>query len=159
MQTFLPYENFRSSLKALDYKRLGKQRVESYQILLALNCPPAIRIKCERNGLDYSTYIHKPRWINHPAVKMWKNYELALIYYYNDSIQEWVDRGYNNTMPKIKVLEWASMPWWLGDDKFHASHRSNLLRKDPSFYSQYGWDDPTNKNYVPSNLDYVWPVK
>lgn len=33
MQTFLPYANFEASAKVLDYKRLGKQRVEAKQIL------------------------------------------------------------------------------------------------------------------------------
>ena len=32
MQTFLPYQNFIKSAKCLDYKRLGKQRVEALQI-------------------------------------------------------------------------------------------------------------------------------
>ena len=33
MQTFLPYSDFEQSLSCLDNKRLGKQRVESMQIL------------------------------------------------------------------------------------------------------------------------------
>ena len=36
MQTFLPYEDFEASAEALDYRRLGKQRVEARQILKAL---------------------------------------------------------------------------------------------------------------------------
>jgi geranylgeranyl diphosphate synthase type I len=39
---------------------------------------------------------------------------------------------------------------WLGDKKFHASHRSNLLRKDSKYYSQFKWSEP-------NNLEYVWP--
>lgn len=34
---------------------------------------------------------------------------------------------------------------------FHASHRSNLLRKDPVWYSQFNWTEP-------NNLPYVWPI-
>ena len=33
MQTFLPYADFAQSAKALDPKRLGKQRVETIQIV------------------------------------------------------------------------------------------------------------------------------
>ena len=33
MQTFLPYPDMIKSAKALDYKRLGKQRVEAKQII------------------------------------------------------------------------------------------------------------------------------
>ena len=36
MQTFLPYKSFKDSFKVLDYRRLGKQRVEAYQILNVL---------------------------------------------------------------------------------------------------------------------------
>jgi hypothetical protein len=42
-------------------------------------------------------------------------------------------------------------PPWLGDNTFHASHKSNLLRKDPVWYGQFGWSEPTD-------LPYVWPV-
>ena len=36
MQTFLPYPDFRQSAACLDYRRLGKQRVEGVQILKAI---------------------------------------------------------------------------------------------------------------------------
>ena len=36
MQTFLPYPDIQKSLESLDNKRLGKQRVESYQIISAI---------------------------------------------------------------------------------------------------------------------------
>ena len=36
MQTFLPYADFAESARALDQKRLGKQRVEVIQIVRAL---------------------------------------------------------------------------------------------------------------------------
>jgi hypothetical protein len=43
-------------------------------------------------------------------------------------------------------------PSWLGDDAVHASHRSNLLRKDLRHYSRFGWTEP-------DDLEYVWPVR
>lgn len=36
MQTFLPYKSFVKSAACLDMRRLGKQRVEAKQILMAL---------------------------------------------------------------------------------------------------------------------------
>lgn len=42
-------------------------------------------------------------------------------------------------------------PKWLGNDKFHASHRSNLLRKKPEYYSSFGWKES-------DNLPYIWPI-
>jgi hypothetical protein len=38
----------------------------------------------------------------------------------------------------------------VGDEEFHRSHRSNLLRKDPEFYAEVADD-------VPPDLPYVWP--
>ena len=87
MQTFLPYKSFKESFKTLDYQRLGKQRVEAFQVLNVL--------------LGRTT---TGGWRNHPITKMWKGYENALKEYLNECIDEWVDRGYNNTM-KHEVIE------------------------------------------------------
>lgn len=127
MQTFLPYADFQKTAEVLDYRRLGKQRVECKQILKAMG-----------GGA----------WSNHPATKMWRGYEECLKLYANTIIREWVRRGYKNTMPYYEVGEVIPPPW-LGNEEFHRSHRSNLLRKDFSYYSQYFNEDPT--------LEYVWP--
>jgi len=133
MQTFLPYDSFKKSLECLDYKRLGKQRVEARQI--------------------YDTLKGKSKgWRNHPMVKMWKGYENALALYHNIAIDTWKERGYNNNMKKLPIRGAIVYPHWFGNKKFHASHRSNLLRKKPEFYSRYGWEEP-------SNLPYVWFVQ
>lgn len=129
MQTFLPYPDFKESAKVLDYRRLGKQRVEALQL-----------IKSHENQ-SYS-------WARHPASKMWKGYTNALKLYMNVMIEEWVRRGYKNTM-KLAEVQNIIMPHWLGNEVFHASHRSNLLRKDPSYYSQFGWKED-------STLEYIW---
>jgi len=134
MQTFLPYDNFRTSAMVLDRQRLGKQRVETLQILNALM------------GLSDG-------WRNHPATRMWAGYEGALWFYGQTMIGEWVARGYQNNMVLPGSFKPADItfPAWLGDPAFHASHRSNLLRKDPLHYNQFGWTEP-------SDLAYVWPV-
>ena len=135
MQTFLPTEDFRESAQILDYKRLGKQRVEALQIYNALCNIPT------KSGRSYRG------WLNHPAVLMWKGYEEALILYRNAMIEEWILRGYNNTMEMYSVGSNVKMPYWIGDDRVHSSHRSNLLRKDFDFYSKYGWKEPLNIEY------------
>jgi hypothetical protein len=68
-------------------------------------------------------------------------------------IWEWIDRGYNNTMKIYENLvnKSFSYPDWFGNKEFHASHRSNLLRKDPEFYGKYGWTEP-------HDLPYIWPL-
>jgi hypothetical protein len=43
-------------------------------------------------------------------------------------------------------------PDFIGKKEFHDSHKSKLLFKKPEHYSQFNWN-------VPSDLEYVWPVK
>ena len=89
-------------------------------------------------------------WINHPAVGMWRGCEPALSAYMNAMIDEWEKRGYRNNMFRIALPPEYALPPWMGDAAFHASHRSNLLRKDPGHYRHY-WPDE------PDDLPYIWP--
>ena len=121
----------------LDYRRLGKQRVEGRQIQTALQTGGG--------------------WSNHPATAMWEGYETALMAYTDACIREWIRRGYENTMPLMlnPVAPYfldIQMPPWLGCSRFHASHRAALLHKDPEWYSQFGWTEEPE-------LNYVWPSK
>jgi hypothetical protein len=136
VQTFLPLPDYAQSAQVLDRKRLGKQRVECMQIYNAL----------QRNG----------GWSRHPAVLMWKGHEGALLAYAVVVCQEWKRRGYKDKLhdwflqQAVSQLRTLGRPDWFGDDKFHASHRSALLRKDPEHYGQFGWTDGTA-------LPYYWP--
>ena len=130
MQTFLPYSSFTKTFKTLDYRRLGKQRVEAMQILnILLN-------RTERPG-----------WRNHPIVRMWDGYAPALQLYHNMCIEEWINQGYNNNMLLEDITEPIVYPHWLGDKSFHSSHRANLLRKDLEYYSQFSWTENTINPY------------
>lgn len=136
MQTFLPYESYADSAAALDRQRLGKQRVETLQIMNAL--------------------VFGGGWSNHPAVRMWRGHEWALYDYQEATVAEWLRRGYRDTcLVKTRLLlpddAEDTTPPWLGDPAFHRSHQSNLLRKDPEHYGQYFPDTPLN-------LPYVWPT-
>ena len=130
MQTFLPYSNFRKSFKVLDWRRLGKQRVEAHQVLNVLLG------RTETKG-----------WVNHPITRMWKGYEPALQLYFNMCVEEWINRGYNNNMKLEEITEPIVFPHWLGNDLIHSSHRANLLRKDKEFYSQYMWNEDSSNPY------------
>lgn len=128
----MPFPDFEESAKALDSRRLGKQRSEALTILRCLEDP-------SRKG-----------WRNHPAVRMWRGYEDALKAYMNACIAEWVRRGYQNHMLKIEHVPNPPMPPWIGDQEFHRSHQSNLVRKDQAYYSHLFPG-------VPDDLPYVWP--
>ncbi|AVR53142.1 hypothetical protein MarSH_437 [Marseillevirus Shanghai 1] len=92
----------------------------------------------------------------HPATKMWFGYERALRHYINACVSELSTRktksGAKHSLPKkkIRVQRSVPLPWWLGYQKFHESHRASLLRKEPEFYQ--------GKFKVPEpELEYVWP--
>lgn len=142
MQTFLPYPTFLNSLAALDNRRLGKQRVETLQLMSAL--------------------LMKTGWRNHACTRMWRGYELALLEYQRVTHQVWESRSksFDSCWPKTldlydtwgpKYGEAYETPPWLGDPELHLSHQSNLLRKDKDFYG------PLFPG-VSDNLPYKWPT-
>jgi hypothetical protein len=149
MQTFLPYADFARSAAVLDRSRLGKQRVETIQVVRAITVP------------DYG-------WRHHPAAKMWRGHLEALGAYGLAIVAEWTRRGHADTCAATITADAASggvstirdqtalaaaseLPSWLGDEALHLSHRSNLIRKDPEHYG------PLFPG-VPDDLPYVWPV-
>lgn len=145
MQTFLPYRDFRRSAAVLDDRRLGKQRVETLQILRALT---------------WETY----GWKHHPAVRMWRGHIPALVRYGVDITDQWLRRGRADTVreqllafvpgavPEQGDLAAAGLlPPWLGRRDFHRGHQSALVRKDPAHYRRYF-------PRISADLPYVWPV-
>ena len=145
MQTFLPFADFRHSAEVLDSKRLGKQIIEARQIYRTLN---------RTTG----------GWRNHPAVRMWRGHQPALVMYTERMNNEWHDRYGRDHRAFINLIDidvngqvradsivGVVMPEWLGDDRLHGSHRAALLAKKPEHYEQFGWVDE-------AKLDYWWPV-
>ena len=145
MQIFLPYSDMTKSLQTLDNKRLGKQRVETYQIISAITRRPKL------DGTPYKG------WLNHPCTVMWKDYVPALQNYLNLSITEWINRGFKNTM-KIEQIDYDKivLPPFIGNERFHSSHRANLLKKEPEFYSRYNWTENPEDPYVWMDKDGKW---
>ena len=150
MQTFLPYADFTRSARALDVKRLGKQRVETIQVVRALTRP------------GYG-------WGSHPAALMWKGFEEALGRYGFSCCEVWTGLGFGDSCAvtisqdlrtagvetvrtQAELAAAGALPPWLGDEALHRSHRSALVRKDPEHYRPLFPD-------VPDDLPYVWPVR
>lgn len=150
MQTFLPCPDFGRTAGVLDVRRLGKQRVETIQVLRALTIP------------GYG-------WRHHPAAAMWAGYEEALVRYGLEVCAVWCAAGRADSCAVTLVADLDSgtgltsvrtqgqlesagdLPPWLGAPDFHRSHQSALLRKDPSHYQPFFPG-------VPDDLPYVWPV-
>lgn len=143
MQTFLPYQSFQESAKVLDYRRLGKQRIEAKQILQIL--------------LNETT---SKAWRNHPAVIMWRGYEYALAEYGRQICLEWIGRGFKDNQLSYFTERTFSAKYpsvqagYLHpqfSEEFHRAHRSNLIRKDSVFYGAL-WPNET------TTLAYIWPT-
>jgi hypothetical protein len=88
---------------------------------------------------------------HHPAVKIWSNHEDALAAYHNAMLYECMYRGYINNMLELPPSCDYKIPLFIRDKKFHDSHKSNLLKKDFKYSSQFGWS-------VDLNFPYYWPV-
>lgn len=149
MQTFLPVADFAATARLLDTARLGKQRVETLQVLRAIELP------------DYG-------WASHPVVTMWRGRTAGLVAYGLAMVRAWRERGFADTT-EAQIAEFAPdvvgrgqaelaaagvLPSWVGNETLHRSHRSNLLAKDPEFYRPrftelFGPE--------PDDLPYVWP--
>lgn len=202
MQTFLPYPDFQESAAVLDQVRLGKQRVETFQIMQALFGVKLITQVREWAGIYHFQYYDdegnhmepedaqrgvphtftrepvfhirnlpreewhfehpkKAGWSNHPAVRMWRGHEWVLLEYQKAVCEEWtVEYGFKDTTWEktayVYFLQSHDIhdyhkPSWLGNEEFHISHQSNLIRKFPGYYKR-------RFPNVPDNIPYIWPV-
>jgi hypothetical protein len=162
MQTFVPVtESFEAIAKVLDNKRLNKQALEGWQILMNL-------LQLDPRG----EHRVSKGWSNHPAVKMWKGHEMALYLYIQAMVAEWKRRGYKSTIgDKAKATITVAMelgllssaatnPHWISSSRTFsevaASHRLALLNKDYEWYSQFKW--PEDQGARPDTYEYLWPM-
>ncbi len=89
-----------------------------------------------------------------PHVVMWRGAELQLVAYGTTMCREWRQRGHDD---KLEAQIYAfgeealrigtltpqlngNKPWWLGNEGFHLSHRSGLVKINPEYYKTL-WKD------------------
>lgn len=160
MQTFItiPTADFSATARSLDRLRLNKQALEAWQIMMT------------NLAMDPDGNYREPRgWRNHPAVKMWRGYEIALFNYIKAMADEWTYRGYStsildkaeSTINKAidqNLIFTYDLPYWVKDVSLYSqiasSHRNALLVKDYNWYSQFNW--PEDLGTRPDNYEYVW---
>lgn len=160
MQTFLTYasHDFSHTAKSLDRQRLNKQALEAWQIMMT-------NLKMDPDG----NYREPRGWRNHPAVVMWRGYEITLFNYIKAMTDEWQDRGYKTTiLDKAHrtiitaidedLIYTDALPPWMQDRDLYfdivRSHRQALLVKQYDWYSQFGW--PEDTGVKPDTYEYVW---
>ena len=138
MMTFLPFADFAASAASLDMRRLQNQRTEARFVLEWL----------EQTGsyFDLSDY---------GAARMWQGFRDALALYYNAMLEEYSRRGKTNgpTMQPAHVPAQVDMPPWIGDARFHSSHRAVLLQKDAAHYGAFGWAEAEHAEW----REYLYP--
>ena len=136
VNTFILTNSPKTCVKLLDYRRLGKQRVEAQQIINAL--------EKLSNG-----------WTNHPVTIMWKDHIIGLKYYFNCCVEEWIIRGYVNNMTLYDIPSFEDekkiLPWFYYNHQIQESFKASLLRKDPTYYSAVISCD---ENYM--HYGYIW---
>lgn len=148
MQTFVPYADIDESAAILDNKRLNKQLLEGRQI--------------------YNILFSKRTtgaWVNHPAVKMWRNFDNGLFAYLTGITNECNLRGISteknwNALCDMHEANWdrgtsVIMPPWWGDERVHESHRNNLYIKDTDFYAEFA---TAKRTTCCDSCNYFWPT-
>ena len=139
MQTFLPHPNFHKSFACLDSKRAGNQVYREGKVL-----------------------IEQKAWLSHPASKMWRDYIPALALYCLAGLDELKRKGRNYPHWYEFFKEFLGgkkivMPYWLGDNRLHSSHRRALLYKNYDWYSRFRWIELPAIPDKNGRLPYFWP--
>lgn len=130
MQVFRPYIDPVASAKVLDNLRLGKQRVEAKQVMLAI---------LRKLGLLND---NKRGWLNHPIVLLYFNdgkpYINDLVNYFNAVVKEWVSRGFENNVALSDIANLLSKvdgsEGTPVNEVMAREYRRVLLLKDPCHY-------------------------
>jgi hypothetical protein len=167
VQTFLPYPDFYESASVLDRSRLGKQRVEVLQLLNSLhparlsrgwrNHPARIMWEGYEDALAFYGVVVCEEWISRGYADTCREKILCALGHLSP---EWQSENFSDMIHLLEVSYQAALkgrnstflPLWIGWAPFHASHRSNLLRKNPDWYGQFGWTEP-------EDLPYLWPSR
>lgn len=156
MLTFLPYigdyENamsmYEESAAMLSPRHVGEQRVRNLVILTQL--------------------VKFPGQATSPGIEMWKGFEWSLLQYHEAICNHWVeslagprDIGGEDSYYDIAHRLYFSSPMmgeqyqdpsWLEREDIRLSHQSNLVRIDPTYYTDK-FPDATN------DLPYIWPTQ
>lgn len=151
MQTFLTHDMFRETASILDRQRLGKQRLEAWQIIKINN----------KHADNQSLILPSPvGYEHHPAVKMWRGYSNLLCLYGMRMCMEWKTRRYQDNLHDLFLQEshkheFIIPPWWTDPEEktlIISSHRGLLVVKDPVYYNKIFPDaKPVAKAYYPRN--------
>lgn len=171
----------------LDNKRLGKQRVETLQIMGVLlgglkTIDHAIEEYIELQEVEPNVWQEeichrevprppekwhvekyaKASWLFHPAVMMWKGYEAALLDYQYAICYEWhVMRGFEDTCLRKTFMMFYTMPWLLEDKSepwWLGDEDFHLGHQSNLLRKNPEWYRPMFAKGLRDDLPYTWPT-
>ena len=137
MQLYLPYPDFEKSVQCLTTNHLNR-----------------VRTNCQ---LMAKAFLEPSRWCYHPSFKAWKPYYKAFQYYHDCVVKEWIGRGFNTKAVLFGAPkpERKDMPWFIGNDRYHSSMRSNLIRLNFTYKERCEWVEDGKQPYLwPNNNTY-----
>jgi len=134
--TFITDDDPKVCARNLDYKRLGKQKLECKWIINS--------IESKKNN-------------KHPGYLMWEGYLNYLKHYTNCIIEEWLRRGYKNTMEIYSLPSEFEKPWFFTYRPLQLTHICSLKRKDSNYYNNVFPNSPEITQYM--TIGYLWPTK
>jgi hypothetical protein len=145
-----------SFIQSLGYKlprdtellHLVRYIIDTYK---SLNCVHYFHYVYENDHIKDIAFTEQPvspdckqvkfAWCNHPCTRMWYYHIDALKAYVNSIIQEWIRRGYNNTMKMYYTNQTYERPWWMGYFTSYLDYADVLQRKNADHYSFLGTTD------------------
>lgn len=96
-------------------------------------------------------------WANHPVVKAWRGYELALASYGFSICLEWRKRGYKDVLieyfnQKMEIFDGCysivpkyTTPHFISNPEVNRMYRRILTHKNPEWYGQFWDEEPLEK--------------
>lgn len=123
------------------------------------------RIRKSSFDIDGFTFQPKDRvvtlgFVYHPAVQMWLGYEKSLMLYIDKHIEEWVRRGYQNTMSRYPLTNVSKIkhPTWVMDSSLHRNHKASLLAKEITRKEKPWYINKEDFVAAGTFVDYHWPI-
>jgi hypothetical protein len=149
MQTFTPYADFEKSLRTLDLKRLGKQRVE------VIHHPGAdrawVRLVLAPGRADVEGVRGSARALRADLVRGVDRTRVRRLLCGDDHCGPAGRRDRRD--PELRGTSGGRCAAVMAfDEALQLSHRCSLLRKDPEHYG------PLFPPDTPRDLEYVWPA-
>jgi hypothetical protein len=161
MQLYLPYPDIEKSVDCLDDKLVLKQIKTIENIVTVMSKGPHVCYLCHTNLIGIKDYVHqclhnkvvpnritaiRTPWYDHNLTQQWKGNLVLLSCVLKIHIDrciktkvtlEILNKYSQSNLNSFKISNVDSFPWWFGFNKYHHSHRCQLLKNNYNHYKQH----------------------